>query len=281
MRRAFDPAQQSPRRLTGRLEVETERGAFLGDTRIRLLEAIDQHGSISKGARFVPISYKAAWDAVDAMNNLADQPLVRRTSGGRGGGGTQLTDYGRRIVGFYRALEAEYQIALERLAASVDHGEANSLAEFRRLLRRMSVKTSARNQFVGTIIGLKADEVDYEVILKLDDDNELAAVITRESAENLGLKIDMEIQALVKAPSVRLLAADEEDVTLPVHNCLSGVIQHIHRGKINTEVVLALSGDKTVCTVIPNARVDRLALAEGQLAHAVFEASSVILCVPG
>ena len=78
-------------RLRGKLEVDTEFGTFLGDTRIRLLEAIDQHGSISQAAKAVPISYKAAWDAVDAMNNLADQPLVVRSTGGKNGGGTQLT----------------------------------------------------------------------------------------------------------------------------------------------------------------------------------------------
>ena len=52
-------------RLRSKLEVDTEFGSFLGDTRIRLLEAIDLHGSISQAAKAVPISYKAAWDAVD------------------------------------------------------------------------------------------------------------------------------------------------------------------------------------------------------------------------
>ncbi|MBP8218908.1 MAG: LysR family transcriptional regulator, partial [Aeromonas sp.] len=47
--------------LRTKLEVETEFGAFLGDTRIRLLEAIAIHGSISQAAKKVPLSYKAAW----------------------------------------------------------------------------------------------------------------------------------------------------------------------------------------------------------------------------
>jgi molybdenum-dependent DNA-binding transcriptional regulator ModE len=58
---------------------------FLGDTRIRLLEAIDRYGSISQAAKAVPLSYKAAWDAVDAMNNLAEAPLVERSVGGKHG----------------------------------------------------------------------------------------------------------------------------------------------------------------------------------------------------
>ena len=69
-------------RLRGKLEVDTELGTFLGDTRIRLLEAIAKHGSISQAAKAVPLSYKAAWDAIDAMNNLAEHPLVTRVTGG-------------------------------------------------------------------------------------------------------------------------------------------------------------------------------------------------------
>ncbi|MBP8221486.1 MAG: winged helix-turn-helix domain-containing protein, partial [Aeromonadaceae bacterium] len=89
--------------LRTKLEVETEFGAFLGDTRIRLLEAIAIHGSISQAAKKVPLSYKAAWDAIDNMNNLAEQPLVLRSAGGRQGGGTQLTAYGKKVVALYRA----------------------------------------------------------------------------------------------------------------------------------------------------------------------------------
>jgi len=70
-------------KLIGRLALETELGPFLGATRIRLLEAIGEHGSISQAAKAVPLSYKAAWDAVDAMNNLADEPLVLRSTGAR------------------------------------------------------------------------------------------------------------------------------------------------------------------------------------------------------
>ena len=93
-----------PHRLRGTLSVDTEFGSFLGDTRIRLLEAIDKHGSITQAAKAVPLSYKAAWDAIDAMNNLADQPLVLRSTGGRNGGGTQLTEHGRKTIALYRAL---------------------------------------------------------------------------------------------------------------------------------------------------------------------------------
>ena len=58
----------------------------------------------------MPLSYKAAWDAVDAMNNLADRPLVLRSTGGKNGGGTLLTEHGKKVVALYRALGDRTQL---------------------------------------------------------------------------------------------------------------------------------------------------------------------------
>ncbi len=68
------------------LEVETQAGALLGGARIRLLEQSRKFGSISKAAQRIPVSYKAAWDALDDLNNLADFPVIERNIGGGGGG---------------------------------------------------------------------------------------------------------------------------------------------------------------------------------------------------
>jgi molybdate transport system regulatory protein len=263
-------------RLRGKLEVDTEFGTFLGDTRIRLLEAIEQHGSISQAAKAVPLSYKAAWDAVDAMNNLADQPLVLRSTGGKNGGGTLLTDHGRKTVALYRALEAEYQSALDRLMTSMNDGQASDFKQFRQLLKRMSMKTSARNQFAGHIVGLREGHVDYEVRIKLDDENEVVAVITIESAENLGLTIGMEINALVKSSSVLLLS--DPAVRTSARNQLWGEITRIHDGPVNSEITLSMKSGKSVCAVVTHDSVERLGLAVGGQACAVFKASAVILC---
>jgi len=264
-------------RLRGKLQVDTEFGTFLGDTRIRLLEAIDTHGSISQAAKAVPLSYKAAWDAIDAMNNLADHPLVIRSTGGKNGGGTAITDYGRKVVALYRALEAEYQAALDRMAATMGDEQAGDFQQFRQLLKRMSMKTSARNQFAGTIIGLREGDVDFEVRLRLDAENELVAVITRESAENMGLQIGMEINALVKSSSVLLLT--DAKIRTTARNHLWGEITRISDGSVNAEVTLVLPGGKTVCSVVTHDSVANLGLAVGERACAVFKASTVILCL--
>lgn len=262
-------------RLMGRIALETEAGAFLGDMRIRLLEAIGRFGSITQAARSVPLSYKAAWDAVNEMNNLAEQPLVERSVGGARGGGTRLTEHGLRMIAFFRALEEEHQAMVQRLAGRLgESGDAN-LGHYRALIRRMSMQTSARNQFVGRVSALREGAVNFEVGLRLDAHTEITAIITRASAERLALAIGKEVLAFVKASSV--LLATGAEVRTSARNCLEGVVSRIHEGAVNDEVELALPGGRTVVAIITHESVQRLGLKEGGHACALFQASNVIL----
>lgn len=274
-----EPLAHAGGRLTGKLELVTELGTFLGDTRIRLLEAIAVHGSISQAARHVPLSYKAAWDAVDAMNKLSDQPLVTRTTGGKHGGGTLLTDHGHKVVAMYRAVESEYQMALDRLMSHWGEMGAGDVRGFQQMLRRLAMRTSARNQFSAVIGGLLWGETDCEVSMRLDAQQELVAVITRDSAEQLGLAIGTEVVALIKASAVLLLA--DEGLRASARNQLCGTVSRVLDGPVNAEVTLEVGGGKTVTAVVTRESVSTLGLSEGSRACAVFKPSSVILSVLG
>ncbi len=81
------------------------------------------------------MSYKQAWDAVGAMNNLAERPLVQPQVGGRQGGGTQVTEDGRRLFTVYAAAEKEYRHFLARLCAGIQDFD-----HFRKLLGAMTMK---------------------------------------------------------------------------------------------------------------------------------------------
>lgn len=266
----------SPAKLIGRFGVDTGVGNFLGDTRIRLLEQIERHGSISQAAKAVPLSYKAAWDAIDSMNNLAPEPLVVRTTGGRHGGGSALTDYGKRLVAFYRALEAEYQGAIDRLAGSIDGDAAGDVRGFRQLLRRLSTKASARNQFAGPISQIVQGAVDCEVTLDLGDGLTLTALVTRESALTLGFTVGTEAMAFVKSSSILLV--EDAEVKISARNRLRGVVERLHEGPVNTEVTVAISGARHMVTaVITGDSAQRMGLAVGMPVMAAFKASSVFL----
>lgn len=125
-------------RLQCRFFVDTEAGAFLSETRVSLLEAISVEGSISRAAKCVGIAYKTAWDLVESLNQQTGVPVVVRSVGGHRGGGSRLTDYGRRLVAFYRAVQADYQAAIDELSS---HLELDSEScNFRYLLRRRGIQ---------------------------------------------------------------------------------------------------------------------------------------------
>lgn len=261
-------------KLLGKLAVETEFGAFLGDVRIRLLEAIDRYGSISQAAKAVPLSYKAAWDAVDAMNNVTEQSLVERSAGGRHGGGTTLTPYGRRMVAMYRAVEQEYQEALNHLAERLGEGEGDA-RHFQGVLRRTSIRTSARNQFFGPVTALSEGPGGVEVRLKIDDRNEISSRITRESAESLQLRIGVEVHAFVKAASVGLRA--DAQPRRSTRNPLRGTVARIHQNPAHAEVTVALESGRHVTAICAHEQVAHLGLEAGKPCCALIDPSSVVL----
>jgi molybdate transport system regulatory protein len=247
---------------------------FGGLTRIKLLAAIASCGSITRAAKEIHMSYKAAWDAVDQMNNLAGEPLVERVSGGKGGGGTRLTARGLQLVDNFRTLEREHQRFIEQLGQ-----HPGGLADDFQLIRRMHMKTSARNQFLGTVAQVKAGAVNDEIALDIAGGQRIVAIVTRDSTLELGLVPGAQAFALVKDSSI-ILVTDEEGARFSARNRMSGTIARIQPGAVNTEVVLDLGGGATLAAIITNDSREYLALAVGGQASGIFKASSVILAIP-
>ncbi len=106
-----------------RLSIRVDLGPDhrLGPGKVRLLEAIAEHGSIAAGARALGMSYRRAWMLVEAMNRGFGAALVESQAGGRAGGGARLSALGAEVVEAYRAVERAAQEAaapaLHRLAA--------------------------------------------------------------------------------------------------------------------------------------------------------------------
>lgn len=245
-----------------------------GPGRIALLARIAECGSITRAARAVGMSYKAAWDAIDAMNNLAGEPLVQRVAGGKGGGGTRLTPRGTRLVANFRVVEREHGRFVEQLGR-----EAEGIADDIVLMRRIGMRTSARNQFLGKITAIRRGAVNDEIGLEIAGAQRIVAVITRESTRALGLRVGAEAFALVKAPSV-IVTTDDKGARFSARNCLKGTVARLQRGAVNTEVVIELAGGSSVTAVVTLASSRALGLTVGAPATAIFKASSVILGVP-
>ncbi|WYX51371.1 TOBE domain-containing protein [Achromobacter xylosoxidans] len=243
-----------------------------GKNRIDLLAQIDATGSITAAARAVGMSYKGAWDAIDAMNNLAGEPLVLRAAGGSGGG-TRLTDRARGLIATFRALEAEHRKFMENLThAGVDaSGDLD-------LMRRFMLKTSARNKLMGTVMEIRAGAVNDEVLLRIAGGQVITATITRESTQELELAPGKEALALVKASSV-IVGAPGAGLRLSARNQLPGAITAVRTGAVNSEILIGLEGGATLAAIVTNESAQELGLREGAQAVAVFKASSVILGV--
>ena len=96
-------------RLHGRVWIEGPEGTFLGYGRVVLLERIGQHGSISAAARSMEMSYRHAWKLVDSMNRQSQQPVVEKSTGGKGGGGAKLTDAGLRAIDCFWQAHRDYR----------------------------------------------------------------------------------------------------------------------------------------------------------------------------
>lgn len=244
-----------------------------GPGRMGLLRAVAEHGSITQAAKAFGMSYKGAWDAIDAMNTLSGTPLVERSTGGRGGGFTRLTQHGRRLVERFEAVQAVHQRFLQLLdGGSMDLDEGFSL------LRVVNMKTSARNQWVGTVSGVRAGAVNDEVELTLAGGTRLAAIVTRESTQTLGLRLQQTVMALVKASAV-LVAVGMQDARVSARNQLHGTVRSVTPGAVNAEVVIETVDGVAIVAVITQAAARELGLAPGVPATALVKASDVILAV--
>ncbi|PXW28187.1 TOBE domain-containing protein [Paraburkholderia caballeronis] len=265
-----------PLALGGSVWFQAGQQTLGGAARIALLAAIRDTGSITGAAKAVGMSYKGAWDAIDAMNNLAGEPLVVRSTGGKGGGGTTLTPRAIRLIDTFHAIEREHRRFLERAGAAID-GFGGDWA----LLGRIGLRMSARNQLYGTVVSVVRGAVNDEVSIALPGGHTIVAVVTCESTETLGLAPGSAALALVKASSVVLVAGDGVPMRLSARNQLQGVVGVIRRGAVNAEVAVELPGGAVIVGVVTDGSVDALGLAVGQPATAVFKASSVILGVSG
>ena len=169
------------------------------DKRVEVLRGIEQLGSISESARANGVSYKAAWQAIETLNNLAGVALLQKSVGGAGGGGAKLTSAGRALLYAADHLANARKTALAELRArgQVGHASMSNIAG-------IGLRTSMRNQLPCFI-----RQIDYasgapRIWLELADGQRLSSRVTRESLELLGLKIDMPVLALCKATAVTI-----------------------------------------------------------------------------
>jgi molybdate transport system regulatory protein len=146
------------------------------------------------------------------------------------------------------------------------------------LMRRLSMKSSARNVLLGTVINVRDGGVSTEVNLQLPGGDALHVIVTRESAHELALVPGREVQAIIKASWIILAMADD-NIRTSARNRLCGNVERIVSGDVNAEVVLALAGGNTLAVIITRQSLDELGLEAGSRVCALIKASHIILGV--
>ena len=284
-------------------------GHGMSDKRIDILARIAECGSISEAARRCNVSYKAAWQALETLHNLAGVALVSKAVGGSGGGGAALTTAGRRVLAVAREMEHARAEVLARVAArdrdgpampaspgspartdgAVESEAAKAAAgggadlpgsqtapptEPSVGLAALALRTSLRNQFPCTVQSLQALRGQVLVRLRTAGGDALESRITRESAQLLGLRPGLPVLALFKATAVRV--APQEPAQDEGVNRLSGTVTRASRDADGGEGTLELAaGIHVVGFAWGPGPVPRL--RKGARAQAAVDASAVVI----
>lgn len=246
-------------------------GLRLGGDHLELLRQIGATGSMREAASICGISYRTAWTRVGELNRVSDSPLVLSINGGAKGGESVLTESGKQMVETHERADRAFQAALD--LGGIDPAHVDSWVRF---LRRISMKTSARNQLDGTVTAIRKGAVNAEIEISLKGGATIVSQITLPSLSNLGLKIGSEVWALVKSSWV-ILAAGEDEPKVSARNRLKGQVDQVTTGAVNSEVELEIDGGHRIVATVTNGSISSLGLAKGATAWALFKAGSVIL----
>lgn len=243
---------------------------LLLEKRLNLLIAIDEIGSISGAAKRVPMSYKAAWDAIDAINNLCPTPVVVKETGGKGGGGTKVTPYGKNLIKTYSILQKEHEKFLSQLTKMTDFNTGALKS-----IQRVAMQISARNQIQGTVEFIDSGKINSQVYVKLKSGYTLVSVITNDAVEALGVKIDDEVTAFFKSSSV--LITTDLTLNISARNKFQGKIEKLHIGEVNAEVIIGIGNSDRIASVITSNSIESLKLEEGMEVSAIIKATDVMI----
>jgi molybdate transport system regulatory protein len=107
-------------RLT--IRIDFENGRQIGHGKVRLLELIAKHGSISQAAKEMGMSYRRAWMLADELSRMFRKPVLEKQHGGSQGGYARLTSYGHAVVGHYRMIETQTSKMFSKQLAELEKG---------------------------------------------------------------------------------------------------------------------------------------------------------------
>ncbi|MGR6981910.1 TOBE domain-containing protein [Testudinibacter sp. P27/CKL/0425] len=246
------------------LTIRLQQELFVDPRRIALLKAIQQCGSISQAAKNCHLSYKTAWDNLNAMDLISPKPLLQRNSGGKEGGGTTLTAYAERVLRLYELLE-QTQLRAFRILQD----ENVPLTSLLSATAKFSLQSSARNQLIGNVSALRSHGLSTEVDIRIDGlSAPITANITESSRQRLQLQPNQELLLMFKAPWLTIQHQQPNAV-----NAFQGTITALQQQQGGNEAIIQVAPEIELCASYQDAEQYQL----GESVYVNIEPQKIIL----
>lgn len=236
--------------IKSRLWIDKDGKNFLGHGKVELLEKIKEHGSINAAAKSMKMSYKAAWDTIDSINNLANSPIVVKI-----GNGSKISEEGERLIRKFREIEAKQDEFLSQFDDDLSQNKINLFA------------LSAKNQFNCIVRGIRSDDVSVDLELCINKNITIFSNITKDSFDRLKISVGSAVIAVIKANLIKLSKQKPKS-----KNIIKCEISQIKKGENSVQISLNSSELNLTATT-----KDFSDFEIGQKIYAYFKAESVII----
>lgn len=254
-------------KIDGRFWLSKNGENFLGSGRIELLKRIEKTGSIHAAAKEMKMSYKAAWERIESMNKLSDEPLITKKAGGKGGGGTLLTPYAHKLIKTFERFDELHRQFIDRFAEAGDNPE-----RLAKILSRTFLTTSARNQLPSKIEKIEFDELHADIKLSFEGGS-LTSAITAKSTKNMGLEEGSDVYAIIKSNDIDIV--NEPPKNSQNINIIEGMIEQVELSKESIEISFFVSEHVKLTALLSNRSANEFKV--GSKAYALIDKNSIII----
>jgi molybdate transport system regulatory protein len=169
--------------------IEYRGKPVLGMGGAQILEQIEREESISKTAEKLGMSYRYVWSYLQKIEKTLGESVIETYRGGKsGGGGAKLTELGKSLLEEYKHVEGYL-------------GEVLSDAEY---WEAVGLKISARNRLKGKVLTVEKEGLTAKIKVEITVPTIVTALISKEAAEELNIKVGDEVETVIKATEVMI-----------------------------------------------------------------------------
>ena len=249
---------RSSYQLLSKLFLTHNQEHFLTPERIELLQSVAKMGSISAGAKEMGKSYKWAWDSIDQMNSHSSSALVSKSSGGKGGGGAEITPFAIELVDYYDDLKRIYQNKVESYQE-----------RFNQAFEKRSFTKDIASTLHGTVSKIECNDDLCEVAIAYGN-------TTLKAKCKTAMKLSQDDAISFMVESNQIIIA-KQAVEISAQNLLVGIITAIDQEGKKVYLTLALETKEQLKVLITTDSLAQLDLQMEQTCFAYFKTYNITI----